>query len=146
MKLIWPLIMTATLAINLASAADAGATHFYVQLVRGTDKTESLPKGTRQLGPKLKQELGQAFKAQNYWEANRQEVLVTSGRPAHVSLGSDRSVQIDISGNRRTVTAYYKGRATERRSGPRGDGITLIGDNRGGGLWFVVVRRDRPGN
>ena len=145
MKSIAILTIIGALIIVRADGADAEATRFYIQLVRAGSSNEALPSGVRPVGMKLKEKFGAAFKAGNYWEAKREEVTVKPGRPTRVALSRERSVQIEVSGNRRTVTEYYKGRAVERRSGPRGDGMTLIGDNRGGGLSFVVVRRDRPG-
>jgi hypothetical protein len=138
-------IMGALMAV-LVNAAEAETSRFFVQLIHSGNGSEALPAGVRRVGARLKERLGGAFKARDYWEMKREEVLVSPGRAATVALSPERSVQIRISAERRTVTAYYRGRAVEHRSGPRGDGITLIGDNRGGGLWFVVVRRDKPGS
>lgn len=146
MRWIASLAVIGALAIVRANGAEETSARFYVQLVRSANNHEALPPGVRPIGAKLKEKFGSPFKAGNYWETKREEVVVRPGHATKVALSPERSVEIGISGNRRTVTTYYNGRATERRSGPKGDGMTLIGDNRGGALWFVVVRKDRPGS
>jgi len=127
--------------------AEPPAAHYYVQLILATDSTAPPSARAKLAGPKLSRRLDQMLKAKTLWEMRRREVMVHPGHVAKVSLSTHRDVEIEVSGSKRVVTTFYKGRAITRQTIPRGGGMTVIGDcGAQDRLWFVVVRRDEPGS
>jgi hypothetical protein len=62
-------------------------------------------------------------------------------------LDGTHEVEISLTDRKRTVTTLVKGRAIDRAQIPRGEAMTLIGTGQEkDGVWFVVVRRDKPGS
>ena len=143
-------VILVMLACVLAGKARAGqsATTFYVQLVRGTETTLPPTPGCRRVGPRLAAMFRRVFKWSSYWEMNRQQVALAPGQTARVRLGNDREAEIGLRNPaERKVTAYYKGQLMDRTISPRGEAMTIIGGNRDGrSAWFIVVRREKPGD
>ncbi len=130
-----------------ARAADQ-AKQYYVQLIRGTDSDRPPQAGARNVGPKLSETLRCALKWTNYWEICQREVEVLPGRTTRVRLNSDREVEIDLrKPGTRTVAAFQSGQLVDRTSTPLGEAMSVIGAKRDEkSVWFIVVRRDKPGS
>jgi hypothetical protein len=132
--------------LNGTPPAEHHPNTFYVQLVRGNNDDAPPQPGSRPVGIKVARHLRSALNWKNYWEVNRQQVAVCSGKAARVCLSKERAVEIDLSNrNRRKVTAFENGRIVQRLCRPVGGGMTVIGGERDeGSAWFIVVRRDPP--
>jgi hypothetical protein len=133
--------------LNGTPSAEHQSNTFYVQLVRGNNDDDPPQPGSRPVGIKVAGHLRSALNWKNYWEVNRQQVAVCSGKAARVCLSKDRAVEIDLSSrNRRKVTAFENGKVVNRILRPIGEGMTVIGGERDQvSAWFIVVRRDQPG-
>ena len=130
------------------ASAEQGATTFYVQLVRGTEANKPPVPGCKQVGPRLAGTFCPVLKWKNYWELNRQQVAVVPGRAMRIKLGNGREAEIDLRNpKQRRVAAFQNGRLVERTISPTGEAMTIIGGNNDGkSMWFIVVRRDKPGD
>jgi|ERR1035441_1544700 hypothetical protein len=128
--------------------AGQGVTTYYVQLVRGTETTQPPVPGCKQVGPKLAATFRPVFKWKSYWELNRQQVALGPGQTTRVRLGNGREAEIDLRNPKeRRVAAFQNGQLVDRTISPPGEAMTIIGGNRDGkSVWFVVVRRDKPGD
>jgi hypothetical protein len=135
-------------ALTSEAKAEEGATTFYVQLVRGTETTQPPAPGCKQVGPRLAGTFRPVFKWKSYWEMNRQQVVLVPGRTARVRLGNGREAEIDLRNPKeRRVAAFQNGQLVDRTITPPGEAMTIIGGNRDGkSVWFIVVRRDKPGD
>jgi len=142
-------VILVVLACALAAEASAGqgATTFYVQLVRGTEANQPPVPGCKQVGPRLAGTFRPVFKWKGYWEMSRQQVAVVPGQAARVRLGNGREAEIDLRNPKeRRVTAFQNGQLVDRTISPTGEAMTIIGGNHDGkSVWFIVVRRDKPG-
>jgi hypothetical protein len=143
------LIMIAVSAFVVVAVARAGdgAITYYVQLIRGTDSEQPPQQGSKHVGAKLARQFNRAFKLKNYWEINQRTAEVKRGRSARLLLSNGREVEIDLRAqNKRTVAAFQNGILVDRTVVPVGEAMTLIGGNRDQqSVWFIVVRRDKPG-
>ena len=79
---------------------------------------------------------------------NRQQVALVPGQTSRVRLGNGREAEIDLANPKeRRVTAFQDGKLVDRTISPAGESMTIIGGNRDGkSMWFIVVRRDKPGD
>jgi hypothetical protein len=132
--------------LNGTPPAEHQSNTFYVQLVRGNNDDAPPEPGSRPVGMKVARHLRSALNWKNYWEVDRRQVAVCSGKTTRVCLSKEREVEIDLSNhNRRKVTAFENGKVVQRILRPVGEGMTLIGGERdAASAWFIVVRRDRP--
>ena len=146
MRRIIVILTLVSFALASAANAQAPATTFYIQLIRGTETNQPPVPGTKRVGPKLAETFRSAFKCKGFWEIERREVEVAPGQVKRVELGSERAVEIDLrSPKERKVTAYHSGKVADRTVVPAGDGMSIIGGNREDKtVWFIVVRRDKP--
>ena len=128
--------------------AEEGAATFYVQLIRGTDTEQPPMLGSKCVGPKLAKTFGPVFRCKGFWEINRQQVAVPPGKAKRVQLGNGREAEIDLRNpKQRRVAAFQNGQLVERTISPAGEAMTIIGGNHDGkSMWFIVVRRDKPGD
>jgi hypothetical protein len=138
------------LACALAGEARAeqGATTFYVQLIRGTETTQPPVPGCKPVGPRLARTFRPVFKWKGYWEMNRQQVALGPRQTSRVRLGNGREAEIDLRNpKQRRIAAFQNGQLVGRTISPPGETMTIIGENRDGkSVWFIVVRRDKPGD
>lgn len=132
--------------VNGTPSAEHQSNTFYVQLVRGNNDDAPPQPGSRLVGLKVARHLHSALNWKSYWEINRQQVAVRSGRARRVCLSKERAVEIELTKRGcRKVTAFENGRVVQRTLRPDGEGMTLIGGERDQeSAWFIVVRRDRP--
>jgi len=136
-----------TFILNGTPPTEHHSNTFYVQLVRGNNEEAPPQPGSRPVGMKVARHL-KPLNWRNYWELNRRQVAVCSGNATRVCLSNGREVEIDLTdhGHRR-VTAFENGKVIQRISRPSGEGMTVIGGERDQeSAWFIVVRRDRPGD
>jgi hypothetical protein len=140
------ILMVAGLALASEARADEGAATFYVQLIRGTDTDQPPVPGAKSVGPKLAGTFRPVFKCKGFWEIKREQVTVSPGKVKRVQLGNGREAEIDLSAAKeRKVAAFQDGKLVDRTSVPHGGGMTIIGGSREDkGVWFIVVRRDKP--
>ena len=143
-------VILVILACALAGGARAGqgATTFYVQLIRGTETMQPPVPGCKQVGPRLAETFRPVFKWKSYWEITRQQVALVPGQATRVRLGNGREAEIALRNPKeRSVAAFQNGQLVERTISPTGEAMTIIGGNRDGkSVWFIVVRRDKPGD
>jgi len=139
-------VLFAAFILNGTPPAEHQSNTFYIQLVRGNNDDAPPEPGSRPVGMKVARHLHSALNWKNYWELDRRQVAVCSGKTTRVCLSKEREVEIDLSnGNRRKVTAFENGKVVQRILRPLGEGMTLIGGERDpSSAWFIVVRRDRP--
>jgi hypothetical protein len=141
-------IIAATLpaVAGLTSAAEKPLV-YYVQLIRCSDQERAPEPGSRRVGPKLAERFECVFRCKSYWEIGQEKLEVMPNRSARVRLHNGRDVEIDLKqpGKRRVAT-FYKGRLIDRTVEPSSENMTLIGGDRDRtSHWFIVVRRDKPG-
>ncbi len=139
------LVVTAVVLTGETSAM-AQANTYYVQLVRGTDNEQPPAPRSKRVGHKLAQTFGPVFRCKGYWEISRQQVTLSPGQVSRVELGNGRAAEIDLrSPKERKVAAFVDGKLVDRTCIPKGEGMTIIGGKREDkGVWFIVVRRDKP--
>ena len=132
--------------LNGTPPAEHQSNTFYVQLVRGNNEDTPPEPSSRPIGLKVARHLRSAMNWKNYWEVNRRQVAVCSGRATRICLSKEREVEIDLTKGRcRKVTAFENGKVVQRILRPVGEGMTLIGGERDSeSAWFIVVRRDQP--
>ena len=118
----------------------------YVQLIQGNDADTPPSPESKAIGPKLSGKLRRVFRFQSYWEMNRQEIAVTAGQKIRVALNKTRDVEIDLTGpETRKVTAFKSGKPISTTTTSIGQEMTINGGDRdSGGVWFIVVRQDKP--
>src|SRR5436309_14637721 len=121
-------LFAALFFLNGTPPAEHPSNTFYVQLVRGTNDDAPPQPGSHPVGIKVARHLRAALHWRNYWEVNRQQVAVCSGKTARICLSRERTVEIDLTNrNRRRVTAFENGKVVQRTLRPTGEGMTLIG-------------------
>jgi hypothetical protein len=140
-------------AEDKSPAKDLSAT-YYVQLVLGTNQDKPPDAKYKAVGPTLSKQLSGVFQWKSYWEANRKDVGVKSGKASRVRLSKDCEVEIEFitsstsatTTTNREIRLFRKGTLvckSKREIGSKKMSI-LGGDATDGSSWFVVVRRDEP--
>lgn len=147
MRRILSILAVSAIAFTEVARAENGATRYYVQLVQGTDSDHPPQAGSRHVGARLTGTLRGVFRWRNYWEICQRKVEVFPGRTRKVDLANGREAEVDLTRpDKRTVAAFQNGKMVNRTVGPAGESITMIGGNRDQTSgWFIVVRRDKPG-
>lgn len=148
MRRMMVMLMLTAAALADETRAAAQASTYYVQLIRGTDTEESPAPHSKRVGHKLAQTFSPVFRCKRYWEINRQEVALSPGQVTRVELGNGRAAEIDLrTPKARKVAAFVDGKLVDRTTIPKGEGMTIIGGKREDtSVWFIVVRRDKPGD
>ena len=138
--------LLALAALPLVFGADTEKVTYYVQLIRGNNDDKPPVPQAKRIGPKLSKKLCPVFKWESYWEISRQQIELGRGQKAKVKLSREREVVIDLSdAAKRKVIVYSEGKEVSRISRPVGEGMTVVGGDRGhDSVWFIVVRRDKP--
>jgi hypothetical protein len=146
MRRIKVILMVAAVALASEARPDEGVTTLYVQLIRGTETDQAPAAGAKSVGPKLAGTFRGVFKCKGFWEINRQQGAVSRGKAKRIPLGNGREAEIELSSAKeRKVAAFLNGKLVDRTVVPRGEAMTIIGGSREDkGVWFIVVRRDKP--
>jgi hypothetical protein len=131
-----------------AIGAESEKLTYYVQLVRGNNEADAPEPGAHRIGPKLAKKLRPVFRWESYWEINRKSVAIEPGKKTRLRLSMEREVEIDLTdAAHRTVTAFQSGKPVCGAKRPIGEGMTIVGGDRNpNSVWFIVVRRDKPGD
>lgn len=142
-----PIVALAAVAVAGTVQPSASSVHFCVQLVRATDSTEPPQAGSRPVDPKLAKTFRAALRWKHYWEISQRRLDLSPGRTANVRLSQERAVEIDLTRpGKRIATSFQNGKPVDRMTVPTGEGFTLMGGDRDrSSAWFIVVRRDHPG-
>jgi hypothetical protein len=135
------------LALLTAVAAVERPLTYYVQLIRCSDRDQPPEPGCRRVGPKLAERFHCVFRCKTYWEISQAKLEVFPKRVARAHLTNGRDVEIDLTHpGKRRVSTFQKGRLIDRTVEPLSEDMTLIGGDRDHtSHWFIVVRRDKPG-
>src|SRR5256885_17267121 len=78
--------------VNGTPSAQQQPNTFYVQLLRGNNDDAPPQPGSRPVGLKVARHLQSALNWKNYWELNRRQVTVCSGKAKRVCLSKEREV------------------------------------------------------
>ncbi len=111
-------------------------------LVWGTDDAAPSTKSLKQLESKLHDKLARVFKWQNYFEVNRKNAQLSSGKLQGLKLSNECSVEMKmLPGNFVEAKLLSKGKAlvTRRHSLAKAEALVLAGDDRNKNAWFVVL-------
>lgn len=141
------MLAVAAFAVTGVVRAQERAITYYVQLIRSSDSEQPPQAGSRRVGAKLAETFSGVWKWKGYWEICQREAEVIPGQTSKVRLSNGREVEIDLSRRgKRTVAVFQNGKLLGRTIAPTGEAMTLIGGNRDQKSgWFIVVRRDKPG-
>jgi hypothetical protein len=146
MKQLLTMLAWAGLALATAAGAEKPVT-YYVQLIRCSDQDRAPEVGSKRVGPKLAERFQCVFRCQSYWEIGQEKLEVMPAQKARVHLRNGREVEIDLThAGKRRVTTFHNGRVIDRTVEPASENMTVIGGDRDQAThWFIVVRRDKPG-
>jgi hypothetical protein len=127
--------------------AEAPTVAFYVQLLRGSDDDIPPAPEARLIGTELGRRLHGVFRWKNYWEIKRQCMTLSAGKTVRARLSSNREVEINLPQPQEMVVCIYvDGKLVrKRRQAVHTRFYITGGDNDGAQSWFIVVRRDKPG-
>lgn len=141
------IIVLTGLGLGIAAASGDKALVYYVQLIRCSDQDRPPEPGCKRVGPKLAERFQCVFRCKSFWEINQQKVELAPNHIGRARLGNGREVQIDLTvPGKRRVSTFHNGRLIDRTVEPLGESMTLIGGDRDQtSHWFIVVRRDKPG-
>ena len=133
--------------LTLAAAAAEKPLTYYVQLVRCNDQNQAPEPGSKRVGPKLAGKFQCVFRCASYWEISQDKLEVPSNGHVRAHLRNGREVEIDLTQQgKRRISTFHKGRLIDRSVEPASENMTLIGGDRDQtSHWFIVVRRDKPG-
>ncbi|SRR5258708_3987202 len=147
MKCILGILAAAGLALSSVATAAEKPLVYYVQLIRCSDQDQAPEPGSQRIGPKLAERFQCVFRCKSYWEISQDKLEVLPNRIARARLRNGRDVEIDLSQpGKRRVSTFSKGRLIDRTIEPASENMTLIGGDRDQtSHWFIVVRRDKPG-
>lgn len=147
MKPLLVIMVLASLGLSTALSSGPKPLTYYVQLIRCSDKDQPPEPRSKPIGPKLAEKFKCVFRCKSYWEINQQAIELVPNHIGRASLGNGREVEIDLTRpGKRRVSTFHNGRLIERTVEPLGESMTLIGGDRDQtSHWFIVVRRDRPG-
>lgn len=128
--------------------AEVNGGTYYIQLVRGTVENTPPAADARPIGPKVARCFQPVFKWGYYWEMNRREVVLPTGRVTRVQLSPERAVEFDLTDPaKRRVKTFEGAKPVCSAVHAAGDRMSIVGGERAANSsWFIVVRRDMPTN
>lgn len=134
-------------SVIVASGAEQTPTTLYVQLVRATDAEKPKNADWKPIGPKLSKRISPVFRWKNYWEVNRHTVAVEEGTMPRLHLTPERGLEITARpGGDLEIRLYRDGKLARKSWHKTNQKMTIMGGKEANGDgWFVVVRRDKPG-
>lgn len=134
------------LALGLAHATER--TPLFVQVIWGTDQDRPAGKTYQAIGPKLSAKLSPVFRWKHYWETERKQVVLESEKITKVSLGNQRTIEIERLKSGETEVRLFRrtGLLTKNRQPGTARMIIVGGEDSTRDSYFVVVRADEPKN
>jgi hypothetical protein len=147
MKRLLTAVVLGALGLATGMATGERPITYYVQLIRCSEQNQPPEPGSKRIGLKLAERFQCVFRCKSYWEISQAKLEVLPSRVGRASLGNGREVEIDLTqAGKRRVATFHKGRLIDRTVEPLGENMTLIGGERDQtSHWFIVVRRDKPG-
>jgi hypothetical protein len=118
---------------------------YYVQLIKATNDSDPPKKGAKPVGSKLGHKLS-PLRWKHYWEVERRETTVTSGKSSKVGLSEERAVEVVPAAEGKIEVRLYRGKQLARKSCHKVNDrlMVIFGGDEGEKAWFVVVRREEP--
>jgi hypothetical protein len=147
MKRLLVIIVLTSLGLGTGATSGEKPLVYYVQLIRCSDKDQPPEPNSKRVGPKLTETFRCVFRCKSYWEINQKKIELIPNHVARARLGNGREVEIDLTHpGKRRVSTFHNGRLVDCTVEPLGESMTLIGGDRDPtSHWFIVVRRDKPG-
>jgi hypothetical protein len=131
------------LAVPAAHAGDAKETKLEVLLVWGTNDEKSPDPEHKPLDPKLASKL-KMFKWKNYFLVCDKTVAIPFQGNKKVKLSDRAEVEIkDKENSKFEISLYGKGKLvqTTTKAVPKGDVLTIAGDDKNDCAWFILIRQ-----
>jgi hypothetical protein len=118
---------------------------YYVQLIKATNESDPPGKGAKAVGSRLGEKLS-PLRWKHYWEIERRDTTVASGKPKKVELSGERSVEVVPADQGKVEVRLYRGKQLARKSCHKVNDrlMAIFGGDEGERAWFVVVRREEP--
>jgi hypothetical protein len=118
---------------------------YYVQVIKATNEKGPPKKGAKPIGAKLGEQLS-PLRWKHYWEIERRDASVPSGKSKKVALSRERTVEVMPAANGKVEVRLYRGKNLARKSCHKVNDrmIAIFGGDEGERAWFIVVRRQEP--
>ena len=130
-----------TLGLGAASAAER---RIEARLIWGTNGDKSPEPSHKPLEGDLAKKLNEMpLKWKNYFEVNRQVFAINDRVYTNVLMSKKCTIEVKDKGNNNiTVKLYGEGKQVNRidKPLPKGEVITIGGDDKGNNAWFITVR------
>lgn len=128
----------------LTGLAGAAERKMEARLIWGTNEEKSPDPKHRPLDGDLSKKLRQMpLKWKNFFEVNRQVFSINTTNYTEVVMSKQCTIQVkDKGGNNVTVKLYGEGKQVNRvdKPLPKGEVLTIGGDDKDKNAWFVTVR------
>lgn len=112
------------------------------QLIWGTNEEKPADKGLKEIDPALHKKLRSIFKWKNYFEVNRQFIVVEDRGTGKARLSDKCVIEVEHFGNQEVeVKLFGRGKLVGRlrETLSRTKSMVLAGDDKRDTAWFVVV-------
>ena len=118
---------------------------YYVQVIKATNKSDPPAKSAKPVGNKIGEQLS-PLRWKYYWEVERRDIVVPSGKSRKVELSGERSVEVLPPADGKVEVRLYRGKELARKSCHKAHErmMAIFGGDEGERAWFVVVRREEP--
>ena len=118
---------------------------YYIQLIKATNEADPPNKGAKPIGTKLGEQLS-PLRWKHYWEIQRRDATVPSGKSKKVELAGERAIEVVPAANGKVEVRLYRGKNLARKSCHKAHDrmMAIFGGDEGERAWFVVVRREEP--
>ena len=118
---------------------------YYVQLIKATNRPEPPAKGAKAVGAKIGEQLS-PLRWKYYWEIERRDAVVPTGKPKKIGLSGERAVEVVPAESGKVEVRLYRGKEVARKSCHKAHErmMAIFGGDEGEQAWFVVVRREEP--
>lgn len=120
----------------------AGDLKLQAQLIWGTNEEKPAGKGLKDIDPALRKKLRSIFKWKNYFEVNRQSIVVADRGAGKARLSDKCVIEVEHFGNQDVeVKLFGRGKLVGRlrETLSRTKSMVLAGDDKRDTAWFVVV-------
>jgi hypothetical protein len=141
-RLVWLLAVALTGWVVLPDI-QAAERKLEAQLLWATDDAKSPDPHHKPVDPVLDKKLKSIpLKYKNYFEVRRQTFVITDKDYSKVEMSKQCYIEVKDKGeNRVTVKLYGEGKLVKRLDSPlpKGETVTIAGDDKNGTAWLVVV-------